>query len=220
ILLYGKLDELGNRWEELLPYVLDYEDSADDFDKPFIASALRNFYLRDEPLTLKNIHNLLRLFTDRFFIVDALKAVCLHSAVAQSPVYYYYFDYLIDMPIVYKANLSVVSHGDDFRMLFRQYDNAPVLSESDRKMKNIFLDFIYRYASTGIPDFKGVTWKPFNAPFEGVSYMHITSPTLIRRSKEINPEPLQFWHNLPIKENEKSFTFAINYEQFLPWTYY
>lgn len=65
ILLYGKLDELGNRWEELLPDVLDYRDSVEEFDKPFVARAIRHFYLRDESLTLKNIHNLLRVIYNK-----------------------------------------------------------------------------------------------------------------------------------------------------------
>lgn len=49
---------------------------------------------------------ILQLFTDRYYQLDAIKAACLQSTVTKSPVYYYFFDYHIDMNVPFKANLS------------------------------------------------------------------------------------------------------------------
>ncbi|KAF2895283.1 hypothetical protein ILUMI_10894 [Ignelater luminosus] len=215
LLLHDQLQKLGNEWDELAPTALIFNDTAFDHDKKGIAKAIRSYYLKDEGLSKNNIDKLIKLFTDRYYQLDVIKAAFLQSTVTKSPVYYYFFDYHIDMPVAFKANLSVVGHSDDARLLYKFADNPKVLSDTDHKMKTIFIDFLYRYASTGKPDFKGIPWRPFYTVNQPVSFMHVSSPTLIFENRVLNLEPFGFWHSLPLNENEHLFPYLLNIIQFL-----
>lgn len=56
---------------------------------------------------------LFQLFTDRLFLVDGIKAANLQAKVSKSPNYYYFFDYQLDMPVIFKANLTGSSYREN-----------------------------------------------------------------------------------------------------------
>jgi len=218
-LLGDKLEELDRRWDELSPYTMGYNETALEGDKTAIARAVRNHYLKGEHLSYKNINQLIQLFTDRLYLIDAIKAVTLQATVSRFPIYYYFFEYHTDIPVDYKLNLTAVAHGDDYKLMYHHKENPAKLSDSDSKMKDIFIDFLYEYASKGVPSFNGNHWKPVNSFGQQISYMHIFSPDTIRRESSLNLEPFVFWHSLPLRENEHLFKYVLNTVQYLPIFY-
>ncbi|KAF2897292.1 hypothetical protein ILUMI_08884, partial [Ignelater luminosus] len=183
-ILFGHLPELEVYWNDLLPYVLGYYQSTSETDRLGISYRLKDRYMNTNYITSGNIYSLIKLFTDRLFLVDGIKAASLQAKVAKSPNYYYFFDYHLDLPVSFKANLTVVAHGDDSRILYHETGNPSILSESDEKMKNLFIDLVYDFASSGTLTVKGVEWTPVSKLEDALDFMHISGPDKIRMVKD------------------------------------
>lgn len=119
------MGELGKRWNEVLPYILDFFNTVDDDKKIEVAQKIKNFYGIEDEITLKNVTGLTKvteppsnrllfiliicfqLFSDRFFFVDAEKALRLHAKSSESPIYYFKFSYILEQDSMFGSLLPV-----------------------------------------------------------------------------------------------------------------
>ncbi|KAF5289708.1 hypothetical protein FQR65_LT11762 [Abscondita terminalis] len=149
--LYGKLQELDKNWDLLIPAALDYYDTVKDEDKILIAQKLKTLYLNNESLSMENINKLIDLFTDRLFLIDGETAIRLQAKVTKSPVYYYFYEYNTQSKTLFSKTIKGSAHSDDGRLLFKIIGNPNVLPDDDQKMKDELTEFIYCFATKGIP---------------------------------------------------------------------
>ncbi|KAK5648891.1 hypothetical protein RI129_003783 [Pyrocoelia pectoralis] len=189
--LYRKLDELNEKWDDIMPFALDYFDTTSSENRNNITGEIRTRYFNNEKLTIANIDKLIDLFTDRAFLVDAETSVKLHAEVSKSPVYYYFFEYKLSLKSLFpKAVLFVHIIG-----------NPQMFTEPDDKMKNLFMDFIYNFAKSGIPRFGEVEWIPLDNG--DINYLHILFPDNIRMNRTKGFTSRDFWDSLVINENRR-----------------
>ncbi|KAG5869997.1 hypothetical protein JTB14_036178 [Gonioctena quinquepunctata] len=100
IVLMQKLEELDSKWNEIMPYALDIQDTVETNAIQDVVTEIRKFYFEGEPLSRDNAYSLVQLFSDRYFLVDGEKAVRAHAKAVKSPVYYYFFMYLLQQPFL------------------------------------------------------------------------------------------------------------------------
>ncbi|KAB0798687.1 hypothetical protein PPYR_09680 [Photinus pyralis] len=202
--LYRKLSELDEKWNDIAPFALDYFHTTSDENRSDITKEIRSQYLNNEELNLENIDKLIDLFSDRAFLVDAETAVRLHAKASKSPVYYYFFEYKVGLKSFFPKEVSGVAHSDDGRLFVHILGNPLVFEESDEKMKNLFMDFIYEFATTGIAKFDTEEWIPVNDD-EMINYMQILSPDIVQMNKLRRLTSKTFWDDLPIIENGRLY---------------
>lgn len=59
--VFRKLGELGKRWNEVLPYTLDFYNTVDDNKKGEVAQKIRDYYGIEEDITVKNVSGLTKV---------------------------------------------------------------------------------------------------------------------------------------------------------------
>nr|XP_023021543.1 venom carboxylesterase-6-like [Leptinotarsa decemlineata] len=148
-----KLAEMDSRWDELLPFMLDIQDTVDGELKKDVVTKVRKLYLDDEPVSEDNEYAIVRMFSDRHFFIDGEKAARLHANVSNSSVYYYFFTYVLQQPFIVPGFRKGVSHCDDGRLLFKMFGTPKRLEAEDEKMVQLFTEFITSYAKTNKPRF-------------------------------------------------------------------
>jgi thymidylate kinase len=81
-------------WESLAPVLLDFNDTLAPSLWKNTAQKIREFYLgQDQNSFDQNYDKLIKMFSDRMFLVDAETSVRLQAKASSSSVYYYYFSY-------------------------------------------------------------------------------------------------------------------------------
>lgn len=91
------------------------------------------------------------MLSDRYFLVDAEKAIRLHSQHSKSPAYYFTFSYVLEQESLFGKHLPAkgVLHSDDGKILFRIFGTPEELPGNDERAKDLLTEFIYNYASRG-----------------------------------------------------------------------
>lgn len=69
--VFRKLGELGKRWNEVLPWILDFFDTLEDSQKSEVVQKIKEFYGIDQDITVKNVSGLTKvdsfIFTKTMF---------------------------------------------------------------------------------------------------------------------------------------------------------
>jgi carboxylesterase type B len=159
---------------------------------------IREFYLgQDQNSFDQNYDKLIKMFSDRMFLVDAETSVRLQAKASSSSVYYYYFSYPGD-----NNEAKVIDHAADIKYLYGPAFSSGPLTPDELKMRSILLDMLVSYAKTSIPTIEGVKWNP--TAYDKLTYLNISG---FRRG-EIKLEtvdeltPRGFWNSLKFAENE------------------
>ncbi|KAF5292796.1 hypothetical protein FQA39_LY13841 [Lamprigera yunnana] len=200
-ILYRKLEEINERWDEIMPCALDYNDTASERDKIAIAQKIRKRYFKNESVTFNNTNKLIDLFTDRAFLTDAETAIRLHARISKSPVYYYRFNYKLKMKTFFSTHISGVAHSDDGRLLFPIIGNPEFLLEDDANMKDVFVNFVNNFAIRNIPDMNNVQWIPLEKEKLKINQLLVNSPTDIHMDTTEELTDTKFWKELNLQEN-------------------
>lgn len=198
-----RLHEFDEGWNEIMPYAIDLNNRVDDKDIPYVVKKIRKYYIEEGPVSMDNIQKLVDMFSDRSFTIDAQKAAVLQAKVAKEPVYYYKFSYHLQQ-FGLLANLNSTAHCDDSRLLFNTMAAPESLTPDDKTMKDIMLDFLYSYAKTGTPTINKSKWEPISNTKN--KFMEILSIRDIYMTTMNRHKNLDFWEELPIKENSKLFS--------------
>ncbi|XP_074042110.1 carboxylic ester hydrolase-like [Leptinotarsa decemlineata] len=197
------LGELDSRWNEIMPYVLDIQDTVKEELKMNVVTKVRKHYLGDEHISENNKYSLIRMFSDRHYYIDGEKAARLHTNVSKSPVYYYFFSYSLQQPFFVPGFKMGVSHCDDCKLLFKIIGTPCILEAEDRKMMQLFTEFITSYAKTNEPSFGDFKWLPLDPSSKSLNVLRINGPGHIFMDKFDRIGDNDFWNSLPIMENEK-----------------
>ncbi|XP_015115295.1 venom carboxylesterase-6 isoform X2 [Diachasma alloeum] len=211
--LYGHDDtkhyiqKLANNYLELAPVTFMYDNVCSKYMHTQIAEKIREFYLGNRAIDESTRMDLIHMYSDAMFTVNAAKAVEKHLKSLGSPIYYYY--------LAYRGSNSWskvfgdgerdygVCHCDDLLYLFPQgevFSPGSVLTEEDGKMVDIMTTLWYNFAKTGNPTPEvtpelPVKWKPVRT--SASEYLSIESPQHMRMSENLLKDRLQFWEGLP-----------------------
>ncbi|ODM99012.1 Venom carboxylesterase-6 [Orchesella cincta] len=77
---------LNSKWEHFAPVLLSYQNHE---NKSALSTAVKRFYLNNEPVSQKNAKETANMVSDRNFFLDNHDAAIMHSRVAPTYVYYY-----------------------------------------------------------------------------------------------------------------------------------
>ncbi|XP_018328854.1 venom carboxylesterase-6 isoform X2 [Agrilus planipennis] len=201
IVILNKLQEFDEKWNDQLPYVLNYAQSANKTDWPIISKKIRDYYLEDKPAT-RALSELVKLCSDRYFLYDTYRALKLHTQNSVAPVYYYRYSFDDGIPTM---GVKGVAHADDSKIVFRMINVSRKLPEKTAAMRDTLLDMIYNYATTGKPTINNQEFPAFKKS-AGSLLINIKSSNSVTIEKFKELESDSFWYKLPIIENEKLFT--------------
>nr|AIY68319.1 putative beta-esterase [Leptinotarsa decemlineata] len=202
------MEYLNQNWNEIIPYILHYDDVVPSNLKDSISEKIKSEYLQSGNVTKDSFHMLVQMLSDRLFIADIEKSGRLHSAAVKSSVYSYYFDYRgshskSEFRTHNDVNLGT-SHGDDTSYILKT--NLDTLSnEDDRMMSNIMVDMFTSFMKTGKPNISS-EWIPLSKKTsDRWRQLHVTSPYKIYAEEQTELGNQKFWNKLPFQENEKLF---------------
>ncbi|XP_068897838.1 venom carboxylesterase-6-like isoform X2 [Tenebrio molitor] len=200
------LKEIDARWNELMPFILDYNDTVDSTLLDEVSQKIRKHYLHDQKLDQSNFVDFVQIFSDRFALLDTHKSAKLQASVVKSPVYFYLFSYrgahywyetFAERQEDYGA-----SHSEDTSFILKTPDVDSTSTEEDRRMIEIFVEMFTSFAKTGIPKTSG-PWTPISKnPKDEIVALLIKSPDKLVMERVVL-ENEKFWESLPIMENEK-----------------
>nr|AYK27451.1 carboxylesterase CarEB2 [Lasioderma serricorne] len=206
------LSEIDANWSELIPFVLDYNNTISPGERDEVSKTIREFYLKDKSVNKNTFKDLVKIVSDRLFISDIQKCARMQSAAMKSPVYYYHFTYRgkFSKSIVrMKENLENVgpSHADDTIYVLSSTINTQSTPE-DKEMCNEFLNMWLSFASNSHPKLPDdVDWPTVSKDVQDpLIYAEIRSPDDVVILSDDNLGNHKFWSSLPINENERILT--------------
>ncbi|PSN36676.1 Venom carboxylesterase-6 [Blattella germanica] len=180
------LNEIETQFADVLPHILDYNNTVPEQQKQIVADSIKQHYLQNNPLTLDTAANLVKMIGDRQFVVEVERAARFQAAAATSPVYFYQFG---------------TCHGDDAGyVLETEYSN--VQSQPDKDMSRFLLDVWDSFAKTGkpIPAGSNLMWDPVPADNTELAYLYIANTNHLEMRSTPDLGQRAFWDSLPINE--------------------
>jgi bile salt-stimulated lipase len=85
------LQDIDTRWNDLLPFILDYNYTVDPRLHDMVSQKIRRHYLGNQRVSRSTFSDFVDIASDRLFIGDIYETARLHAAATKSPVYSYYF---------------------------------------------------------------------------------------------------------------------------------
>lgn len=86
-------DNVINNWKKLAPSLLDFNYTLSKSQHEEVSQKLLEHYLGENEISKEK---LIKMFSDRVWIIDAEASTKLQAKATKSPVYYYLFTYLGD----------------------------------------------------------------------------------------------------------------------------
>ncbi|KAJ3621323.1 hypothetical protein MTP99_003474 [Tenebrio molitor] len=200
--LGNDLAHVSTNWESLAPDLLDFNYTLAPSLWKDTTKKITEFYLGKGQIDFdQNKDKVIKMFSDRIFLVDAETSVRMQAKASSSPVYYYYFSYPEE-----NNEAKIVGHGADGKYLFGNFFVPGPLTPNEQKMKDIIVDMLISYAKTSIPVIEGVKWEP--TAYDKLTYLSIRSfrPEEIELLTVDELTPREFWHSLKFAENENLFS--------------
>ncbi|XP_030764864.1 venom carboxylesterase-6-like isoform X2 [Sitophilus oryzae] len=198
------LIDIDTKWNEIMPFVLHYNETIDQKLKDEVSQTIRDHYLGNNPVNKETYNSLVQLIGDRLFVADIEASARLHSAVTESEVYNYVFSYrgaVSKSNVRTQSNVNIgSSHGDD--TIYTMKTQLDTLStEEDKHMSKILLDLTVSFMNTRKPNITSL-WEPVKKSLEETLHqMKIESPTKISMNYPNEVGERSFWHSLPLIEN-------------------
>ncbi|KOC63848.1 Venom carboxylesterase-6 [Habropoda laboriosa] len=199
------LKELNDNWDDLAPYILNFNDSIPLKEHKQVAEKIREFYFGREKIDSDTVMTLIHMIGDRSFGVGFEKASRLQAKVNKSPVWTYYYSYRAQHSFSEAMSGSNknfgVSHGDDlFLVLDKTISNTT--KPDDLKMQEYLIDFYTSFAIEGIPNIGHAKWEPLNSD-QDFRYLHIANLTSISMESSRNFAEKDFWSTIHIYEKDQ-----------------
>lgn len=206
---------INSSWNDIAPFLLDYNYTVKDELKVNVSQKIKNFYFGDGgDISVANWIEFVQLLTDRTLSLDTLRAALLHASKSASPVYSYMFSYrgassfsefLSQTKIDYGA-----CHGDDLAYVLNGPFMNPETTANDRAMIDRFVCMWTSYATTGVPDFgNDVVWPRIDLGGQStgmINYLQIKSPTAFSNESSYDFNNRTFWSTLPFNEPQSGRT--------------
>ncbi|XP_014244090.1 venom carboxylesterase-6-like [Cimex lectularius] len=206
-------NELSDKWDSLLPHLLDFNFTVDDARKDSVGQKLKTHFVPDEDI-FKNKDGFIRMLSERLFTLPVAVTAKLHAKYYSSPVHVYQFSYEGKYRL---ANIFMApeifggaSHGDDLpyiiKMPFAPVENDQISRELSKRMIDLWMDFIHgrldkwwKTVKEGLPKFS----------FLNIKNQHPDEDNLVERSDFAGQS---FWSSL--KFNEDNDLYNIKHDEF------
>lgn len=208
------LKHLDENWNMIAPHLLDYNYTIAPEYLNLTSQQIRSFYLGDQSLTKAKM-NLVKMVSDRLFVVHIEKSVQMQASVTNNPVYFYVFAYEGSHRFSHflcncKDNVGV-SHGDDMLYLLKNvYTQSPLDSPEDRSMIDTMVNIWSNFTKYGKPG-EDKNWVP-NVQrvdnHEQVSFTLISSSTNLQSKSVSSLGNHRFWETLAFNELENTLAFT------------
>ncbi|XP_014360335.2 venom carboxylesterase-6 [Papilio machaon] len=198
------LKELESRWEQLASNIFEYNDTLPLQLRSAVADKIKQQYFAGKPIGQDTFDRLVQALGDRLFAADVGRLAQTHASSGQ-PTYLYRYSFRGNLSL---SNLIAqndknygVSHADDVMSIFKFIDSSD--SPDDVQMRQILLDMIYSYASTGVPTItNGPHWQTVVPGSQELNYLEIATPTDITMKTSSDFGNRSFWDNLGFVENQ------------------
>ncbi|XP_076233136.1 venom carboxylesterase-6 [Calliopsis andreniformis] len=202
-----RLKQLNDEWDEIVPYLLDFNDTIPLSKHTQVSQKIRKYYLGDKKVNDQTVKPVIEMIGDRMLAVNYEKAVRLQAHVNKSPVWTYYYTYRSQHSLSEALSGSTknfgVSHGDDIYLILN-----PAQSNTDRpqdkQMQELLLDFYTSFAINGKPSIGTATWETIDSSKIQFRYLHIADPQHISMDGDNNFASKAFWNTIPFEENSLS----------------
>ncbi|KAJ3644895.1 hypothetical protein Zmor_022595 [Zophobas morio] len=200
------LEDVETRWNELLPFILDYNYTVDPKLHDQVSQDIRKHYLKDVKVSRSTFKDFIPVVSDRIFVIGIQKTALLQASVTKSPVYSYYFTYRgAHSWSEYRGGTTEdfgASHGDDTVYALKVEAVDTTTTEKDRDMIKLFTKLVTSFAKEGKPGVP-VEWPPVSKDVKDpFVFLQIDSPQKLSVGYGVS-ENMEFWDSLPIIENEK-----------------
>ncbi|KAK9872456.1 hypothetical protein WA026_017925 [Henosepilachna vigintioctopunctata] len=201
----SEIFSIYNNWTEWGKRFLDLQDYVDADKLEYTLNKIKEFYLDDTEITAENgLQKLNKLLTDRHFLVGTDLAIRTQAAATRSSVYFYLFKFVPEDNLQFFGP-PAASHGVDDKLMFKFSTNPRRLQPQGEKMMRLFIEFLAKFAKTGVPRIGSTNWYPINPRQSNLKVLEINSPEDIKMRSMKELAPRRFWDSLPIKENNHLF---------------
>ncbi|XP_076258814.1 venom carboxylesterase-6-like isoform X1 [Rhynchophorus ferrugineus] len=197
------LIDIDTKWNEIIPFVLHYNESVEPRLKDDVSRQIREHYLGENHVTIDTYNTLVKLIGDRLFLSDIETSARLQSIATESDVFSYAYSY---RGAVSKSNPRTgsnvdigCSHGDDTIYILKT-DLDTLSTDQDKQMSQIFVDLITSFMNKTVPNI--TEWKPVSkTPEAEFAQLKIDGPTETAMVYRTEIGERSFWHSLPFREN-------------------
>ncbi|XP_055843584.1 esterase-5B-like [Episyrphus balteatus] len=171
------IEILNDRWNELAPVNLFFENSVDENQLDAYSNSLREKYLGNKRFSAENYKLVQNMYTDLLFANGVRNAWKLHKQYTNSPVYAYVFDSPaplgIGQMISRRFDISFGTvHGDDFFLMFKSPVPVP-FSKTQVVQSETFLNMVGEFNANGTLQFADCKFRENNANTNGFYVMEI-----------------------------------------------
>ncbi|XP_073981925.1 venom carboxylesterase-6-like [Rhodnius prolixus] len=197
-------NDLDNKWNEYLPFLLDYNYTAPIGQLDPVSNKIREFYLGSAKVTDAK-QKFIKMIGDRLFYVDVIKTSKLHAEHYTSPVYSYIFTHKGSKRFgnlfgATNEHYDGVGHGTDIAYVIRAtylpIETDPTDMILTRRMIDYWLTFI-----KGAPMPKG--WPTVKQNLPDYGFLEIQNANeandVVKIESDYGNE--EFWNSLKFNEN-------------------
>ncbi|XP_061387741.1 carboxylic ester hydrolase [Musca vetustissima] len=202
-----KVEEYDRDFKRMVPRNIPL--SPDDPELEIIARKMRDFYMNGHKLSPKVFNELVNILTDYHFAVDMqLAAEWQVRLQANSPLYFYYFDYVgsrnFYKTMLQMSKLKGASHGDELFYLFQMAGNDDMGSREDQRVTKQISELWANFAKTSNPTPEpgtvGCKWLPVKKPTGehdsfNLNYLLIDDKGC-RMQENLNKDRMEFWRSI------------------------
>ncbi|XP_014290283.1 esterase FE4 [Halyomorpha halys] len=193
--------DLQHHWDELIPYILDYNYTTPSDKRLEIARTIKEKYkIEDTPEGHKGLINMIG---DRMFASGISKTSKLSASAYNSPVYVYRFSYRGKHSMTELLNVKEdlgVSHGDDVFYTLGFLNFNFIETQSDSEMSKQMLDVLVSFSRNGS---LGDNWEPVNRHLPKIVFTDIKGPDNFQLTTVDELGEECFWDSLGFNENTK-----------------
>ncbi|XP_076675393.1 carboxylic ester hydrolase-like [Andrena cerasifolii] len=202
-----RLKELNDNWNDIAPYLLDFNDTIPLSDHANVSEKIRKHYLGDKEIKKETVLPLIHMIGDRQYGVGCERAARLQAKANKSPVWTYYYSYRAMHSVSEVLSGSTenfgVSHGDDILLVLNSKLGNTTRAE-DHKMQQVLLNFLTSFAITGKPRIPNDAWGVLNPDEKVFRYLHVASPQNVTMEDNDDFAEKKFWNTIPFEENQLS----------------
>ncbi|XP_076182915.1 venom carboxylesterase-6 isoform X2 [Ptiloglossa arizonensis] len=200
-----RLDELNDHWDNIAPYLLDFNDTIPLSQQKNVSKRIREHYLGRESICSATVKPLVHMIGDRLFRVNFERAVRWQAKMNKSPVWAYYYTYRAKHSVSEflsgtNENFGVCNGDDIFLILDARMANTT--NSEDIKMQQLLLDFYTSFAIHGEPKFGDATWKTTDPEDEEFCYLRVKNPSYVSMESSDNFAQKAFWQTINFSENK------------------
>ncbi|XP_066257357.1 venom carboxylesterase-6-like isoform X1 [Euwallacea similis] len=206
------LKEIDSRWNELLPFILHYNETLPAELKNKVSQLIRRQYMGDKPINRETFASFVDIFSDRLFVSGIETIAQLQSQAVKSNIYCYHYNYrgsssLSDLISRSDTNIGV-SHGDDtililkLEVIFPQYELS---TEVDKQTSKLLIDMTTSFMEKGAPNISS-SWPPVpKNPKDPFVILLINKFDDLELLSNPGEGQFQFWDQIPFEENRRLF---------------